>query len=294
MNVANHIDLAARDVPSKTAVVDPQRSLTYEELAEETNAVANALGELGIEAGDRIAMYLPNSVAFVTSYFGAVKHGAIPVPINMRLQQEGIEYVVADAGARAVVTTGQFEDLFTDMTIDELEHLVVIEGSEGHDDGSLVEAADTEFDVHPCKGDELLGLMYTSGTTGRPKGVKQTHRNMETNSHAMNISMGWSSSDHLEVGEGPTQSESMEVVDDFTEGLAGDPNVPQARVFGVGLDLDEVVDLLADARLVPLVLFLVLGEFAFEAFVFGFEAFDPRLQLGLTFTVVVHRFAPGS
>jgi non-ribosomal peptide synthetase component E (peptide arylation enzyme) len=52
MNVTNHIHLAARDVPKETAIVDPQRSLTYEDLAEETSAVANALVELGIEAGD--------------------------------------------------------------------------------------------------------------------------------------------------------------------------------------------------------------------------------------------------
>jgi acyl-CoA synthetase (AMP-forming)/AMP-acid ligase II len=172
-----------------------QRSLTYEALAEETSAVANALAELGIEAGDRIALYLPNSVTFVTTYFGAVKRGVIPVPVNMRLQREGIEYVLGDAGARAVVTTGQFEDLFADMTVDGLEHLVVVNGSEGHQYSSLVEAADTEHSVYPRRGDELLGLMYTSGTTGRPKGVKQTHRNMETNSHAMNLCMGWSRHD---------------------------------------------------------------------------------------------------
>ncbi|PSP72104.1 AMP-dependent synthetase [Halobacteriales archaeon QS_3_64_16] len=195
MNVANHIDLAARDVSEETAIVDPQRSLTYEDLAEETDAVANALAELGIEAGDRIALYLPNSVAFVTTYFGAVKRGAIPVPINMRLQQEGIEYVLGGAGARAIVTTGQFKDHFANTTVDGLEHLVVVDGNEGHQYSSLVEAADTEYRVYPRKGDELLGLMYTSGTTGRPKGVKRTHRNMGTNSHAMNLCMGWSRHD---------------------------------------------------------------------------------------------------
>jgi long-chain acyl-CoA synthetase len=185
MNFANGVDNVARDHPTNTAVTDPTRELTYGELAEETNAFANALMELGVEPSDRVAMYLPNSVTFLTAYFGAMKRGAIPFPINMRFEGPEIEYVLADAGATAVVTHGQFEDVITDLEVDTLEHIIVVDGDRGLAYTDLVAKASTEFSVYPRKEDELAELMYTSGTTGQPKGVKHTHRNLSTNARGI-------------------------------------------------------------------------------------------------------------
>lgn len=191
MNFANHVDRVARDAPTKTAVTDPSRELTFGELAAETNAVANALESLGVAPGDRVALYLPNSVAFITTYLGAMKLGAIPFPINMRFTGTEIEYVLEDAGAVAAVTTGTFEDTIGGLEVESLEHLIVTDGERGHDYADLVSGADDAYEVYPRKEDELAELMYTSGTTGRPKGVKHTHGNLDVNARGLVRYMQW-------------------------------------------------------------------------------------------------------
>jgi len=193
MNFANYLDMSAAEAPDDLAVTDPQRDLTYRELAGETDAFANALAELGVDPGDRVALYLPNSTAFVAAYLGAMKRGAIPFPINMRFEGPEVEYVLDDAGASALVTVGQFEDVAASFETDDLEHLVVVNGERGHDYASLVAEHAGPHKIHPRKDDELAELVYTSGTTGRPKGVKHTHGNLATNAHGLVRAMNWTS-----------------------------------------------------------------------------------------------------
>lgn len=197
MNFANYIDAAARDRPEATALSDPTREVTFAELAHETSAFANALEELGVDAGERVALYLPNSVAFVAVHFGAMKRGAIPVPLNLRFTGREIQEVLADSGAAVVVTEGRFEETIADLNLDSMEHLVVANGSRGHDYTDLVASAEPEYSIHPRKQDELAELLYTSGTTGRSKGVKHTHGNLTTNALALNRYMQFN---HHKVG----------------------------------------------------------------------------------------------
>ncbi|QLD84238.1 AMP-binding protein [Natronomonas halophila] len=192
MNFANCVDTAARDSPTKTAITDPERELTFEEFAAETNAFANALDGLGIDAGDRVALYLPNGVTFAVAYFGAMKRGAIPFPINMRFEGEEIQFVLEDAGARAVVTTGTFEDVIAGLDVDSVEHTIVVGGELGTAYDGLIADADSAYDVHPRKESEVAEMMYTSGTTGRPKGVRHTHQNLSTNARGFLRYMDWS------------------------------------------------------------------------------------------------------
>ncbi|WP_254830784.1 class I adenylate-forming enzyme family protein [Haloglomus salinum] len=194
MNFANYLDMAAAEAPTDLAITDVQRELTYRDLAGETDAFANALADLGVAPGDRVALYLPNSTAFVAAYFGAMKHGAIPFPINMRFEGPEVEYVLDDAGATALVTVGQFEDAAASFETDALEHLIVANGERGHDYASLVgEHAGAGYDIHPRKSYELAELVYTSGTTGRPKGVKHTHGNLQANADGLIGAMNWTS-----------------------------------------------------------------------------------------------------
>ena len=197
MNFANQVDVAARDAPEKVAFTDPERSVTFGELAAETSRFANALSNLGVEAGDRVALYLPNGVPFVVAYFGTMKRGAIPFPVNMRFQGLEVEYVLKDAEATVVVTGGQFEEMVSDLDVACLDHRIVVDGDSGHDYDDLLASAAPEWEVVPRKEDELADLMYTSGTTGRPKGVKHTHRNLSTNARGFIKYVEW---DRHEVG----------------------------------------------------------------------------------------------
>jgi acyl-CoA synthetase (AMP-forming)/AMP-acid ligase II len=192
MNFATYAETAARNHPDRLAMSDHVREVTFAELEAETAAVANGLESIGVAAGDRVALYLPNSVAFMTAYLGAMRRGAIPFPINMRFVGAEVEYVLEDSGATAAVTHGQFEDMLADVDVPSLEHLIVVDGDRGRSYSDLVGDADATYDTYPRKEDELAELMYTSGTTGRPKGVEHTHRNLGTNARGLVEAMDWS------------------------------------------------------------------------------------------------------
>ncbi len=195
MNFASYLSQAARDSPEKTALTDPSRSVTFAELNAEANAVANGLAEMGIESDDAVGILLPNSVTFVTSFFGAMKLGAIPLPVNLRFQGEEIGYVLEDGEAKALVTNGGFEEGVADLDAEALDRLIVDGGERGTDYESLVSDHSDEFDHYPRKEDELADIMYTSGTTGKPKGVQHTHQNLQTNARAILDCMEWSRND---------------------------------------------------------------------------------------------------
>ena len=195
MNFAHNVRQRARDTPDRTALTDRQRDVTFAELDAETDAVANALESLGVEPGDRVALYLPNGIPFVATFFGAMKLGAIPFPINMRFEGEEIRYVLEDGGARVLVTAGPFEDRIAAVDAEPLEELVVAGGERGHDYATLVEDHAGGHEIHPRKQAETADIMYTSGTTGRPKGVRHTHQNLSTNAAAILSRMEWSAND---------------------------------------------------------------------------------------------------
>ena len=180
MNFANYVDIAARNHGGSLAMSDPHRSVSYAELSEETDAVASGLADLGVEPSDRVALFLPNSVTFMTAYFGAMKRGAIPVPINLRFDPETIGFVLRNTDASVLVTSGRFEETVADRDVG-IDHLVVAGGETGVGYDALLDDAGASVDVHERRNDELAELLFTSGTTGRPKGVRHTHGNLGAN-----------------------------------------------------------------------------------------------------------------
>ena len=132
---------AARVSPSATALVVPPHRLDYRELLDRARDAAGALAACGVEAGHRVGLLMPNGVEFVQTFFGVALVGAVAVPMNPRLTPPEIEYVTSHAGTRLVVTPDGHQ-----------------QPSEGPADPS----------------DDAL-LLYTSGTTSKPKGVRLSH-----------------------------------------------------------------------------------------------------------------------
>ena len=181
MNFANRADLAARNAPDALAVSDPTRSHTFGELAEQSDRIAHALDQRGVGAGDHVALRLPNGVAFVCSYLGAMKRGAVVVPVNTRFTDQQIRYVLSDSGAVCIITN---------------EHRAgdgLLDGPTYTYSGLL--DADERGDVTPRRGEELAELLYTSGTTGAPKGVYHTHGNLAANAEGYIEYNEWSRHD---------------------------------------------------------------------------------------------------
>ncbi|MFC6838202.1 class I adenylate-forming enzyme family protein [Halomarina ordinaria] len=185
MNFANVVDLAARDVPGKPATGDAGRLLTYAALSRRTNAAANAFARLGVDPGDRVAVCLDNRLAFLTAHLGALKRGAVTVPVNTQFTDAEVRYVLDVSDVSVLVTDEAFASV-----ADAVDATLTVDGSAGDDYRSALEAADDEATVHPRRSDELAEILYTSGTTGRPKGVRHTHGNVVANAMGIVTALG--------------------------------------------------------------------------------------------------------
>jgi acyl-CoA synthetase (AMP-forming)/AMP-acid ligase II len=169
---------SARRVPDATALVFEQRRVSFAELDRRANRVAGALRERGVGPGDHVAMLMYNRIEFVEAFLGIQRLGACAVPVNFRLAAEEVAYVVEDSRAVGLLVDGALADAAP--AVDGFR--LLLDGAEG---GEPYEEALTAAGEEPpdlVVGDEALAfLMYTSGTTGRPKGAMLSHQNLVVN-----------------------------------------------------------------------------------------------------------------
>jgi O-succinylbenzoate-CoA ligase len=183
----------ARREPDRTALVFGEDALTFAELDTRVNRLANALSGRGVGRGDQVAVLMYNSLEVIESFFACQKLGACPVPVNFRLAPSELAYILEDSESVAVLTDGQLTSLALEATADlDAVRLVVttgevVPGSESYEELLASGTADApDVDVHE---DDLAFLMYTSGTTGRPKGAMLTHQNLVANTINWSIEM---------------------------------------------------------------------------------------------------------
>ncbi len=174
MNLARLLDdTAARDA-NATALVEGGEPVTYGALAEATASLAASLRERGVGAAARVALLLPNSDAFVAAYYASLRVGAVVVPLNVLLSRNEIEARLASADVKLVVTDREraaaLEGL--DTTAAEVESPLASVGDSPTPE--LVERAD----------DDTAVILYTSGTTGGPKGALLTHGGLRANAES--------------------------------------------------------------------------------------------------------------
>jgi long-chain acyl-CoA synthetase len=178
--IGDVLPVAARRFGEKTALVLEDRSFTFADLEQRSNRVASGLASLGVRPGDRVTLYGPNCWEWVVAYYAIAKIGAVVNPISAMLTPEEVGYVVADSGARVVVTSvDQGLPLLDLVAADALSHLVlwgddVPEGSASF--ARWVEDADPGWTPVRRDPGEVGAICYTSGTTGHPKGAMQSHR----------------------------------------------------------------------------------------------------------------------
>lgn len=171
--------------PDKIALIDRgdgDREMTFSQLEKRTNQFANGLAASGIKKGDRVAILGFNSIPWVIARYGIAKAGGVNVPVNYRLVSREMEYILEHSGAKAIVADEKFLPLLTDLKPYKENKLRVIvnglnvpPGMMGFND--LTEGSPArEPDVQVSEFDEEMYL-YTSGTTGRPKGAVLCHFN---------------------------------------------------------------------------------------------------------------------
>jgi len=199
VNIAQHVERAARFFPGHPAILFEGTTIGYADLNAGVNRLASALMAHGVKAGDRVALYLPNAPEFPLCYLAALKSGAVVVSINGSLKADEIKYILNDSGSRMLFTMG---DLLPNIPRGEcpaLEEVIVCAGDpQGNvplDGWAPPRAGDVKaLEMHP---DAPAVLLYTSGTTGFPKGTVLTHGNVVSNMFATVHHAGFTRQDRL-------------------------------------------------------------------------------------------------
>ncbi|MEF8800699.1 MAG: long-chain fatty acid--CoA ligase [Halolamina sp.] len=181
-NLTTHLRDAVEAHPDRPAVAFNGQATAYGQLWARTGQFAAGLNERDIGEGDPVAVYLPNLPQFVTAFHGTLRAGGVVVPMNPQYKSREIRHLLDDSGAKAVVTLPDLVP-FVDEVREEtdVEHVVTVgEATEG---STAFEAflGDAEPAVVARDEDDLAVQPYTSGTTGQPKGVRLTHRNLASN-----------------------------------------------------------------------------------------------------------------
>src|SRR3954454_14467453 len=176
-STADFLDRAELCYGNRSGVVDEPGglgSLTYAELARRSRALSAGLDALGVGQGERVAVLSQNSARMLEGFFGVCSSGRVYVPVNFRLSQAEVAYIVDHSGSSVVLVDPEVAHLVEGTSA---KHVFVL-GQE-YDEGLL------RFDVEPlpweADEDATATINYTSGTTARPKGVQITHRNIWVN-----------------------------------------------------------------------------------------------------------------
>lgn len=199
MNIAQHIERASRQTPEQIALVFEERSSTYRDLNVSANRMANLLRGLGIGLGDRVALLLPNTPAFVIAYLGAMKIGAIAVTLNVMLKPAELTVMLIDCGAPLLITTAELAAGLQRDKLPALRQVVIAEGDPGADASldELLSQNSAEAEAIELTVNTPAVIVYTSGTTGGPKGAVLSHGNVIANMQAKNDYLGTQSDDRL-------------------------------------------------------------------------------------------------
>jgi acyl-CoA synthetase (AMP-forming)/AMP-acid ligase II len=163
--------------PAAPAVIFEGRTITHAEFASRAFRLANALVVLGIERGDRVAVLAQNSPEYMEAYAAGELGGWTTVTINFRLTAAEIDYILSDSKPKALIVDAQFADRVANAAASGVQHVLTF-GGPGPDLAyeevlARGEASKPDVLVHP---EDIAHLVYTSGTTGRPKGVMLSHR----------------------------------------------------------------------------------------------------------------------
>ncbi|MFN8097878.1 MAG: long-chain fatty acid--CoA ligase [Dermatophilaceae bacterium] len=180
-NLATNLVNTATAHPSNTAIAINGTHIPYAALLGAAAKVAGELAAAGIEPGDRVALILPNVPAYPVTFFGALLAGATVVPMNPLLKSGEIDFFFTDSGAKVAFVWPDFVEEATKGAVNSGTRIVVCDPM-GPVAGQLAAAEPVTQPVERADEDTAV-ILYTSGTTGRPKGAELTHRNIHLNAH---------------------------------------------------------------------------------------------------------------
>jgi fatty-acyl-CoA synthase len=193
LNPVDFLRRAAYVYPEKIAMVDRELRCSYGQLAERAWRLANALRSAGLRKGDRVATLLFNSSPMLEAHFGVPAAGGILVAINNRLASPEVGYILGHSGARFLVLDAELEALVAPLALSDVTVIRYDRGDTDNQYERFLAAASAEIpDSWLEDEEETISINYTSGTTGRPKGVQYTYRGAYLNALSEVIVAGMS------------------------------------------------------------------------------------------------------
>lgn len=202
MNLASNLARWAAERPAHPAILFEGRRIGFAELDTAASRLAHALSAHGVSAGDRVALFLPNVPEFAIVFFAAQKLGAVTVSINAIFRSAEVEYLLNDSGAKVVFTVGELAQFVPRERCPALEQVVICEGDTPAGAASLASwcaGRDARFELVERAADAPASLLYSSGTTGFPKGVTLTQSNISSNVATAARYSGYRADDRLAV-----------------------------------------------------------------------------------------------
>ena len=202
MTVGKILDRAVAQWPDAPAIAFRGQQFTYRELGERADALAWSLRQLGLRRGDRVAIWQTNSHEYSTTYWAHAQAGLVSVPINVLFKEEEAYHILSDSGARAMVANEAFLPLIQSLLprLPALEFVIVLGESippKCHSYQELLEQGLAAVQAHPrardfkaqVTPDDLVSILYTSGTTGKPKGAMLAHSNVAFDAHSCSTAL---------------------------------------------------------------------------------------------------------
>lgn len=179
MNTTDFLSIATAICPDRDAITFEGSRWTYAQLNERVNRLARALDNLGVRKGERIGMLQVNCNQYMEAYFASAKHGAIFVPLNFRAKADELQYMIGNAEAKVLLVGTRYMDM-VDTLLPQLPTVTTCIALEDKHNGTplyedLLTASSPDEQSTEIEDEDITILMYTAGTTGRPKGVPLTH-----------------------------------------------------------------------------------------------------------------------
>ena len=192
MTLTEMLKESCRIYSRKKALIFGKERIVYHQLDNQVDRVNCGLIRLGIKKEEKIAILLKNCPEYIVSYFAILKAGGIVIPLNFMLKEEELKYILENAEVSAIITSPEFMPLISRLKL-RLEKLnqIIIVGEEVPGTinfSQLLNIISDSKEFPDIKSDSIAAILYTSGTTGHPKGVMLTHKNFISNITAIKLS----------------------------------------------------------------------------------------------------------
>jgi long-chain acyl-CoA synthetase len=207
MNLAEYLMASASNHSEKTAVRHEADQITFQQLDRASNRLANGLADLGLSSGDRCMVMMPNSIHYIALYYALAKMGVAIIPVNFLFRSHELNHIFKDTTPKAFIGAAPYLEeisrVFAEHGSPPISLALTPPAKGGFEDLEAAYAKGDSFPVRPTRADDTLNILYTSGTTGFPKGAMLTHGNLARNAKILAHMRGTIEPDTVVIGALP-------------------------------------------------------------------------------------------